>query len=176
MGGSAKAALGAAGAGTAYNAGVSYIGRSNENIEPAYAMPPVSPLVSGSEESVSTFGDLGLQGRRYVTDVTSTALIEEVMGEPATAAPLRIYVGYNSEPIYPMGRTELAMRELERTGAFERSHLLLVSPTGTGWVDQTMIESAALPTRGDIATCANPYGRCPPLRSVLYVALARQPF
>ncbi len=176
IGGIANAALWTAGAVTAYNAGVGYIGRSNENIEPAYAMPPVSPLVSGSEESVSTFGDLGLQGRRYVTDVTSGALIEEVMGEPAIAPPIRVYVGYNSEPIYPMGRTELAMRELERTGAFERSHLLLVSPTGTGWVDQTMIESAEFLTRGDIATCVIQYGRFPSFLSVQKVALGRQQF
>ena len=44
IGGIANAALWTAGAVTAYNAGVGYIGRSNENIEPAYAMPPVSPL------------------------------------------------------------------------------------------------------------------------------------
>lgn len=176
IGGVANAALWAAGAAAAYNAGVGYVGRSNENIEPAYAMPPQSPLVSGSEESVSTFDDLGLQGRRYVTDVTSKALIEEVMGEPAVAAPIRVFVGYNSEPFYPMGRTEMAMKELERTGAFERSHLLLISPTGTGWVDQTMIESAEFLTRGDIATCVIQYGRFPSFLSVQKVALGRQQF
>jgi uncharacterized membrane protein len=75
-----------------------------------------------------------------------------------------------------MGRTELAMRELERTGAFERSYLLLVSPTGTGWVDQTMIESAEFLTRGDIATCVIQYGRFPSFLSVQKVALGRQQF
>jgi uncharacterized membrane protein len=176
IGGLANAALWTAGAAAAYNAGVGYVGRSNENIEPAYAIPPLSPLVSGSEESVSTFDDLGLQGRRYVTDVTSRALIEEVMGEPAVASPIRVFVGYNSEPFYPMGRTEMAVKELERTGAFERSHLLLISPTGTGWVDQTMIESAEFLTRGDIATCVIQYGRFPSFLSVQKVALGRQQF
>ena len=176
IGGVANAALWTAGVVTAYNAGVGYVGRSNENIEPAYAMPPLSPLVSGSEESVSTFDDLGLQGRRYVTDVTSKALIEEIMGEPAEAPPIRVFIGFNSEPFYPMGRTEMAMKELERTGAFERSHLLLVSPTGTGWVDQTMIESAEFLTRGDIATCVIQYGRFPSFLSVQKVALGRQQF
>jgi uncharacterized membrane protein len=176
IGGLVNGALWAAGAVTAYNAGVGYIGRSNENIEPAYAVPPVSELVSGSEESISTFADLGLQGRRYVTDVTSAGLIAEVMGEPAGASPIRVFIGYNSEPIYAMGRTELAMQELERTGAFDRSHLLLVSPTGTGWVDQTMIESAEFLTRGDIATCVIQYGRFPSFLSVQKVALGRQQF
>ena len=70
----------------------------------------------------------------------------------------------------------MAMKELERTGAFERSHLLLVSPTGTGWVDQTMIESAEFLTRGDIATCVIQYGRFPSFLSVQKVALGRQQF
>ncbi len=176
LGGVINAALWTAGAAAAYNAGVGYIGRSNEKIEPAYALPPLSPLVSGSEPSLSAFEDLGLQGRRYVTDVVSEALIEEVMGGPAVAAPIRTYIGYNAEPFYPMGRTEMAMKELERTGAFERSHLLLISPTGTGWVDQTMIESAEFLTRGDIATCVIQYGRFPSFLSVQKVALGRQQF
>ena len=176
IGGAANAAIWTAGAVSLYNAGVGYVGRSNENIEPAYAVPPVSEHVSGSESSLSSFGHLGLQGRRYVTDVTSPALIEEVMGEPAKAPPIRVYVGYNSNPVYPMGRTEIAMQELERTGAFERGYLLLVSPTGTGWVDQTMIESAEFLTRGDIATCVVQYGRFPSFLSVQKVALGRQQF
>ncbi len=176
LGGAINAAMWTGAAVAAYNAGVGYIGRSNENIEPAYSVPPVSELVSGSEESLSSFGHLGLQGRRYVTDVVSPALIEEVVGEPDVTAPIRVYVGYNSNPIYAMGRTEIAMQELERTGAFARKYLLLVSPTGTGWVDQTMIESAEFLTRGDIATCVVQYGRFPSFLSVQKVALGRQQF
>ena len=176
VGGVVNAALWAGAGAMAYNAGVGYVGRANEKIEPAYAVVPPSPLVSGSAGSDSPFEDLGLQGRRYVTDVVSGQLIEEVLGEPAKATPIRVFVGYNSEPMYSMGRTEMAMAELERTGAFDRSHLLLVSPTGTGWVDQTMIESAELLTRGDIATCVIQYGRFPSFLSVQKVALGRHQF
>ena len=66
----------AAGATAAYNAGVSYIGRANEKVEPAYATPPATPLVSGSDDSLLPFADLGQQGRRYVTDVLTPELIE----------------------------------------------------------------------------------------------------
>ncbi|HEU4896654.1 MAG TPA: alpha/beta-hydrolase N-terminal domain-containing protein, partial [Actinomycetota bacterium] len=133
------AGLWAGAATAAYNAGVAYIGRANEKVEPAYATPPATPLVSGSPESLLPFDDLGQQGRRYVTDVVTPELVKEVMGEDALAHPVRTYVGFNSEPIYPTGRAELALAELERTGAFDRSVLLLVSPTGTGWVDHTLI-------------------------------------
>ena len=65
-----------------------------------------------------------------------------MLGEPAVAHPIRTYVGFNTAPLYTTGRAELALAELERTGAFDRSYLLLISPTGTGWVDQTVVEAA----------------------------------
>jgi uncharacterized membrane protein len=171
-----NAGLWATGATMLYNAGVAYVGRANDKVEPAYATPPASPLLSGSEDSLLPFDDLGQQGRRYVTDVVTPELIEQVMGEPAVAHPIRAYVGFNSEPLYQTGRAELALAELERTGAFDRSVLLLVSPTGTGWVDQTLIETAEFLTRGDIATCSIQYGRYPSFLSVQKVALGRGQF
>jgi uncharacterized membrane protein len=172
----ANAGLWAAGATALYNAGVAYVGRANEKVEPGYATPPASHLVSGSADSLLPFGDLGQQGRRFVTDVVTPELITEVMGEPAVAHPIRAYVGFNSEPIYQTGRAELALAELDRTGAFDRSHLLLVSPTGTGWVDHTLIETAEFLTRGDIATCCVQYGRYPSFLSVQKVALGQGQF
>src|SRR6266508_2293271 len=166
-----------AGAATAaYSAGVAYVGRANQKLEPGYATPPTSPLVSGSPDSLLPFADLGQQGRRYVTDVVTPELIEAVMGEPALAHPIRTYVGFNSEPLYQTGRAELALAELARTGAFDRSVLLLISPTGTGWIDQTLIEAAEFLIRGDIATCCIQYARYPSFLSVQKVALGRGQF
>jgi uncharacterized membrane protein len=171
-----NAGVWAAAATALYNVGVAYIGRANEKVEPAYSTPPATPLVSGSDDSLLPFADLGQQGRRYVTDVVTPELIEQVMREPAVAHPIRTYVGFNSEPIYQTGRAELALAELDRTGAFDRSYLLLVSPTGTGWVDHTLIETAEFLTRGDIATCCIQYGRYPSFLSVQKVALGRGQF
>jgi uncharacterized membrane protein len=159
-----------------YNAGVAYVGRANQKVEPGYATAPASPLLSGSPESLLPFADLGQQGRRFVTDVVTPELIEEVMGESAVAQPIRTYVGFNSEPLYQTGRAELALAELDRAGAFERSYLLLISPTGTGWVDQTLIEAAEFLTRGDIATCCIQYARYPSFLSIQKVALGRRQF
>ena len=166
----------AAGATALYNAGVAYIGRANEKVEPAYATPPANAMVSGGTGSLLPFADLGQQGRRYVSDVVTPELIRKVMGEEAVAHPIRTYVGFNSEPIYRTGRAELALAELARTGAFDRSYLLLVSPTGTGWVDHTLIETAEFLTRGDIATCCIQYGRYPSFLSVQKVALGQGQF
>ncbi len=171
-----NASMWAAGVAGLYTAGVGYVARSNEKIEPAYASPPEHPYSSGGPASVSPFDELGLQGRRFATDVVTPEQIESVMGEPAVAHPIRAFVGVNSEPIYPSGRSELMMDELERLGAFERSYLLLVSPTGTGWVDQTMIEAAEFLTRGDIATACIQYGRGPSFLEVQKVHLGRAQF
>ncbi|HUG83096.1 MAG TPA: alpha/beta-hydrolase family protein [Euzebya sp.] len=160
----------------AYNLGIGRFGASNQIIEPGYERTPDDPRVSGSPTSGAAFAELGRQGRRFITDALDREEIAHVMGEPAIAAPIRVYVGFDSAPLYPTGRAELALEELERTGAYDRSHLLLVSPTGTGWIDQTMVESAELFTRGDLATCAIQYGKYPSFLAVQTVALGRMQF
>jgi hypothetical protein len=161
--------LWAAGAVALYGSLVRRISRANAKMETNFSTPPSNEFVSGGPNSISPFEELGLQGRRYVTEVVSSDVIEETLGEPAKAHPIRAYlgepakahpirayVGVDSEPIYATGRSELALNEMERLGVFDRKYLLLVSPTGTGWVDHTMIESAELLARGDIATvCVN---------------------
>ena len=166
----------AAGVTGLYWAGISRIGQSNEKIDPGYAEPPTSELVSGSAESLCPFEELGQQGRRYVTDVIPPDLIESTMGEPAVAHPIRVFVGYNQQPLYTSGRAETALEEMERTGAYDRGTILLVSPTGTGWVDHTMIESAEFFTRGDIATVCIQYGRFPSFLSLQKVRAGRRQF
>jgi len=176
LGRTVNTALWAGGGAALYSAGVGYIARANEKIEPAYCDVPDSPYVSGGTNSVSPFDELGLQGRRFVTDVMTPDLIEDTLGEPAVAHPIRAYIGYNSEPIYTTGRSEMALEELSRLGAFDRRYLLLFAPTGTGWVDQTMIESAEILSRGDIATVCIQYGRSPSFLALQKVALGRQQF
>jgi uncharacterized membrane protein len=171
-----NAAAWAGGGTAAYLGGVSMLGRSNEKVEPGYSTAPSSPRLSGSPESYSPYEDLGLHGRRYVTDALTKDLIERVMGEPARAEPIRTFVGFNSEPLYSTGRAELALEELARVGAFDRSTLLLISPTGTGWVDHTLIETVEFLTRGDIATCCIQYGRYPSFLSLQKLTLGRRQF
>jgi len=65
---------------------------------------------------------------------------------------------------------------MERLGAFDREYLLLVSPTGTGWVDHTMIESAEIVARGDIATACIQYGKAPSFLELQGVSLGRAQF
>ncbi|MGH8916056.1 MAG: alpha/beta-hydrolase family protein, partial [Acidimicrobiia bacterium] len=169
-------ALWGAGAIVAYRGAVSRMARANSRVEPPFASPPSDENVSGGPNSISPYEQMGLQGRRYVSEVVTPEVIEETLGEPAVARPTRVYIGVECEPIYSSGRSELALDEMERLGAFDRGYLLLVSPTGTGWVDHTMIESAEILTRGDIATACIQYGKAPSFLEVQGVSLGRAQF
>lgn len=164
------------GAVASYLALVDRLSRDNSRVEPGFSMPPSNQYVSGGPNSLSPFEELGLQGRRFVTDSMAPDEIDEALGEAGSKHPIRVYVGVDSEPLYSTGRSELALEELERLGAFERKHLLLVSPTGTGWVDHTVVETAEILTRGDIATVCIQYGKAPSFLEIHGVALGRSQF
>lgn len=171
-----NAAMWGAGAIAAYGAVVGRLSKHNAKVETNFSTPPSNEYVSGGPNSISPFGQLGLQGRRFVTEVVPPDVIESTLGEPAKAHPIRAYIGVESEPIYATGRSELMLDELERLGAFDREYLLLVSPTGTGWVDHTMVESAEILARGDIATACIQYGKAPSFLEIQGVSLGRAQF
>jgi len=117
--------------------------------------PPVRAEQTGSSASLVNWKDLGRQGRRFVAGGPTPEALQAFFGVP-TAAPIRVYVGLNSAED-PAERARLALAELERVGGFKRSVLLLVTPTGTGWVDAVGQDTVEYLHRGDIATVAVQY-------------------
>ena len=136
------------------------IERVQESAEAAFDFPPPNPLVSGSFESLVPFDTLSRAGRRFVWMVNPADKITEVMGEPARAKPVRAYVGLESAE-NEQERVDLAMRELERTGAFDRAWLMVASPTGTGYVNYAAASILEFLTRGDCASVAMQYSARP---------------
>jgi uncharacterized membrane protein len=143
-----------------------------EQIEPAYDDPPTSRLVSGGPGSGVAWDTLSRQGRRNVATAVRPHAIEVVMGEPAAAEPVRVFVGLESA-LTETQRVALAMAELERTGAFDRELLMVISPTGTGYVNYVAVETAAYLTRGNIASVAMQYSLRPSPLSLDRVAEGR---
>jgi uncharacterized membrane protein len=84
-----------------------------------------------------------------------------------------VYVGLESAPS-PRERVDLAMAELERTGAFDRSLLVLVSPTGTGYVNYVATAALQYLALGDVATVTLQYSRRPSPLSLGMVRGARE--
>jgi uncharacterized membrane protein len=136
-----------------------------ESVEAAFDIEPPNPLVSGSAESLVSFDTLSRQGRRFAWTVLPRGAIETVMKEPAQGSPVRAYVGLESAGT-PAERVDLALRELARAGGFDRSWLLVVAPTGTGYVNYAAVEGFELLTRGDCATLAMQYSARPSVLSL----------
>lgn len=121
--------------------------------------PPASALRSGSAESLVSWGDLGRQGRVFVSSAPSIGDLAAFRGD-AVREPIRLYVGLEAAEA-PAERARVALDELRRTGAFERSVLVLVTPTGTGWIDPGAITPVEYLFGGDVATVAVQYSYLP---------------
>ncbi|WP_323844089.1 alpha/beta hydrolase [Microbulbifer magnicolonia] len=120
--------------------------------------PPADPAKPGGAESLLRWQDMGHQGRRYLALGPTAQDIGEFA--PGAPAPLRVYVGLNAAET-PQQRAQLALDELKRVGGFDRSVLVLITPTGTGWVDPGAINSVEFLHGGDIASVAAQYSYLP---------------
>lgn len=116
---------------------------------------PTNPLRSGSSASLIAWNTIGRDGRIYVESGPSAADIEAFTGRPAME-PLRVSVGLRSAPTV-RERAELALEEMKRVGAFDRSVLLVVTPVGTGWVDPAGMDSLEYLMQGDVASVSVQY-------------------
>ncbi|WP_193164086.1 alpha/beta hydrolase [Microbulbifer hainanensis] len=119
---------------------------------------PTDPMKPGSPESLVRWKDMGHQGRRYLALAPTGKDIAEVTG--TAKDPIRVYVGLNAADT-PKERARLALEELKRVGGFERSTLILITPTGTGWVDPGAINSVEYLLRGDVSSVAAQYSYLP---------------
>lgn len=117
--------------------------------------PPSNPLRSGSAASLVPWESIGRDGRVYVASGPDKADLEDFLGAEALD-PLRIFVGLRSAPTLEQ-RVQLAMDEMERVGAFERSVLVIAMPVGTGWVDPSGVDTLEYLLRGDVASVALQY-------------------
>ena len=126
---------------------------------------PLEAERSGSPESAESWESLGRQGRAFVALGPRPEEIEEFTGEPAKM-PIRVYAGFGeSEDISQTASQVVA--ELERTGAFEREVLAVVTTTGTGWVDRAAVEPLEYIHNGDTAVAAMQYSYLPSVLSFL---------
>ncbi len=116
---------------------------------------PTDQLKTGSDGSLMTWQSLGRRGREFVATGPTAQQISSFTGRPALE-PIRVYAGLNSADT-PAERAKLALEELKRTGAFQRQTLLVVVPTGTGWIDPEALDTVEYLHNGDIASVAVQY-------------------
>jgi uncharacterized membrane protein len=120
---------------------------------------PTTSLRSGGPGSLIPWDTLGFQGRNFAGKGPSAADIEKFTGR-AAMEPIRAYAGLASAPDAE-SRANLAVSDLEREGGFRRANLLVVTTTGSGWVDPALVDSFEYLTGGDCATVAVQYSYLP---------------
>lgn len=116
---------------------------------------PTAEKFTGSPQSLISWDDLGRRGREFVVTGPTRDQIAAFTGEPAKQ-PIRVYVGLNSGDSFEE-RGALALAELIRVDAFSREVLVVVTPTGTGWVDPMAADPVDYIHGGDIASVAVQY-------------------
>lgn len=131
-----------------------------DDVIPSDRPAPIAAAKTGSEASLIDWGSLGAEGRNWIYDGPDAGAIRAFNQGGPSQEPLRIYVGLNSAKS-PKERALLALEEAKRVGAFERSYLVLGSPTGTGWMDPAAMQPLDYLTGGDVATVGVQYSYLP---------------
>jgi uncharacterized membrane protein len=122
---------------------------------------PTTPTASGSPASLVPWATLGEYGRSFVATATTPPELRAFHGPAAEVKqPIRVYAGLRSAGS-PDERAALAVRELERTGAFQREILGVITTTGTGWVDPNAASSVEYLHAGDTALVGLQYSYLP---------------
>jgi uncharacterized membrane protein len=126
---------------------------------------PTSGLRSGSPASLVPWETLGRQGRIFIAGGPSVDDIAVFTGAEATE-PIRVFAGIQSADDTEE-RAELALRDLERAGGFDRSYLLIATTTGSGLLVPSAVDSFEYITAGDSAIVAIQYSHLPSSLSYL---------
>jgi uncharacterized membrane protein len=136
----------------------------NDRTNPGAVEPTVGTR-SGGPDSLIPWESLGREGRDFIGTGPSAADIGEFTGDVAQE-PVRAYAGLDSAPTAE-ARAQLAVDDLVRAGGFDRSLLVVVTTTGSGWVDPGAVDSVEYLAGGDSATVAMQYSYLPSVLSYL---------
>lgn len=107
---------------------------------------PVPESLSAGGASVIDRSALGTQGRKFLSAEAGRSV--------------RVYGSMDSAPDLN-SRVALVLRELERSGGLQRSNLVVMVPTGSGWIDEHAVTGLARRFDGDVAMVAVQYAAAP---------------
>lgn len=125
----------------------------------AGVVEPTSPLLSGGPGSLEAWDSLGYEGRSFVASARTRAQIEAVTGTPAMD-PIRAYAGRSAGRSIE-GAAAAVVAELDRTKAWDRQVLVLITTTGQGWVNNWGATAVEYLTGGNCALAAIQHSTLP---------------
>ncbi|WP_298871636.1 alpha/beta-hydrolase family protein [uncultured Bradyrhizobium sp.] len=139
---------------TAFNALDSSFRELDVLFEPERPQPTAADK-TGGPASLVKWKELGRMGRRFIASGPTAAEISAVTEHPARE-PVRVYVGLAARDT-AQARARLALDELKRQHGFERKVLIVITPTGTGWIDPAAMDTVEYLHHGDVASVAMQY-------------------
>ncbi|MCT1450491.1 alpha/beta-hydrolase family protein [Corynebacterium sp. p3-SID1194] len=122
------------------------------------ATKPHEPERSGSPDSLERWKYLGRQGRAVVAGGPRKADLEEVLGVEAKE-PIRVFIGLKDRS--PEEQAKMALQEMDRTDAWSRKAIAVLSSAGTGWINDFHTSGFEFLNRGDCAIVAQQYSFMP---------------
>lgn len=126
---------------------------------------PTNPSLSGSSKSLIPWDSLGRQGRNFIGRVPTVEQLSKFNGIPAQQ-PVRIYSGLESAD-GTRARADLAVADLKRAGGFDKKIVVVVTTTGTGWVDEEGVKPVEYMYNGNSAIVSMQYSYLPSSLSFL---------
>ncbi len=127
---------------------------SDQRFEPGVT-PPESAVLAGGPHSLIDWETMGSQGRGFVAQTPMTSELE-AFSAASPLEPIRIYVGLETAPDAE-SRATMAVDEMERVGAFDRDAVVLIAPTGSGWIDPYAVEGIEFMYNGNTASVSVQY-------------------
>ncbi len=121
--------------------------------------------------------ELSAHGLKFLNEATPATEISRVMGTDVSAVkdPIRVYGGMH----HAETRVELAQKIFDEAlakGAFDRKHVILYVPSGSGHVNPMPVAAAEYATLGDIASIGMQYNNKPSIQSVHKVGIGTELF
>ena len=142
-----------------------YSPRDNGNKD-GITSAPASALRTGGPGSVLAWDTLGREGRSFVVKGPTIDQLETASPGVRAVEPIRVYAGLRSAAT-PDERAALVLKELQRTGAFDRKVLILATTTGSGFLQPEGVDPVEYLWHGDTAIAGMQYSYLPSWLSLL---------
>ncbi|TWT83395.1 hypothetical protein CA13_48600 [Planctomycetes bacterium CA13] len=146
------------------NAADSFFSKADELIDEGIEQP-TRTIACGSSDSLVLWESIGRRGKDFIAAAPTQEAIAKQTGADAMA-PIRVYVGMRTEQTME-ARAALALAELKRVGGFDRSVLIVATPTGTGWLDPGAVDTLEYLHHGDTAMVTTQYSYLPSWITIL---------
>lgn len=127
---------------------------------PTGVFRPASPLRSGGPGSLVPWDSVGADGKTFLASGPNAARISVVTRDDEAKEPIRVFASADKDRNLEDTKN-LVMAEMDRTKAWERPSILVVTSTSTGFVNEWAAESFEYLLHGDSAIIAMQYSTLP---------------